>query len=141
MTTSERPAPAEETGPSESHTAAMQSNPTANSRGEGYAAPARMDGALSAALRDDGVAVANSNAEPDWRSCADTAIGHLAAIGRPFSADDVAALIPAPDHPCRWGARFHAAVRAGTVVPVGYTLSGRQSRRRGVQRLYVGAAR
>lgn len=100
-------------------------------------APATL-AALSAALRDRGVALANENADAWWRSCADTAIGYLASVGRPFSADDVQALIPPADHPCRMGGRFHAAVRAGIVHPVGYTLSVRPARHRGVQRLYVG---
>lgn len=139
MTASERPAPATETGQSECPTASMPSDLTAQSRDEGDLHAPASNVVLSASLRDVGIALANLNAEADWRSCADTAIAYLATAGRRFSADDVAALIPPPDHPSRWGARFHAAVRAGIVVPVGYTLSGRPSRRRGVQRLYVGA--
>jgi hypothetical protein len=98
------------------------------------------DAALSRALRDYCVHQANENSDTWWRSCADRAIEHLAAMGQPFSADDVAALTPAPDYPCRWGARFHAAVRAGVIVPIGYTLSDRPGRHRGVQRVYVGGA-
>lgn len=94
--------------------------------------------ALSAALRDYNLAKANDGTNAWWKSCADAAIDYLAALDYPFSADHVAALVPEPDHPCRWGARFHAAVRAGVVVPIGYTLSNRPSRHRGVQRLYVG---
>lgn len=96
--------------------------------------------ALSAALRDYGIAKANENADPWWRSCCDRAIDYLAACGEPFSADHVQALIPAADHPCRIGARFHAAVHAGVVRPVGYVLSERPSRHRGVLRLYRGGA-
>jgi hypothetical protein len=96
--------------------------------------------ALSAALRDQGVARANGNGDAWWRSCCDAAIAHLAAGDVPFSADHVLELIPEPDHPCRIGARFHAAVRAGVIRPVGYVLSDRPSRRRGVQRLYRGGA-
>ncbi len=94
--------------------------------------------ALSAALRDHGIHQADENTDSWWKSCADRAIDYLAATGEPFSADHVAALVPEPDHPCRWGARFHAAVRAGVVRPVGYVLSERPSRHRGVQRLYRG---
>ncbi len=93
---------------------------------------------LARALRDEGVARANGNADAWWRSCADAAISHLAALGRPFTADDVQALIPAADHPSRMGARFHVAVRAGVIHPIGYALSTRPSRHRGVQRLYRG---
>lgn len=96
--------------------------------------------ALSAALRDYNIAKANENTDPWWKSCADRAIDHLAALDQPFTVDAVAALVPEPDHPCRWGARFHAAVRAGVIRPVGYVLSTRPSRHRGVIRLYRGGA-
>lgn len=96
--------------------------------------------ALSAALRDYGIAKANENADAWWKSCADRAIEYLAALDYPFSADHVAALVPEPDHPCRWGGRFSAAVNAGVIRPVGYVLSERPSRHRGVQRLYRGGA-
>lgn len=96
--------------------------------------------ALSAALRDYGVHQADENTDAWWKSCADRAIDYLAALDYPFSADHVAAMVPAPDHPCRWGARFHAAVHAGVIRPVGYVLSERPSRHRGVQRLYRGGA-
>ncbi len=91
---------------------------------------------LSRAVRDAGVAAANANQDTWWASCCDAAIRHLAALDRPFTADSVQALIPPADHPCRMGGRFHAAVRAGIIRPVGYTLSERPSRRRGVLRLY-----
>lgn len=96
--------------------------------------------ALSAALRDYNIAKADAGTDGWWKSCADRAIDYLAALDYPFSADHVAALVPEPDHPCRWGARFHAAVRAGVIRPVGYVLSERPSRHRGVQRLYRGGA-
>lgn len=94
--------------------------------------------ALSAALRDYNLTRADENTDAWWKSCADRAIDYLAAAGQPFSADHVQALIPPADHPCRIGARFHAAVRAGVIRPVGYVLSERPSRHRGVQRLYRG---
>lgn len=96
--------------------------------------------ALSAALRDYNIAKANENTDRWWKSCADRAIDYLAALDSPFSADHVQALIPPADHPCRIGARFHAAVNAGVIRPVGYVLSERPSRHRGVQRLYRGGA-
>jgi hypothetical protein len=94
--------------------------------------------ALSAALRDYGIHRADENTDAWWKSCADRAIDYLASLDQPFSADHVAALVPEPDHPCRWGARFHAAVHAGVIRPVGYVLSSRPSRHRGVIRLYRG---
>lgn len=135
---SEKPAPATGAGPSE--IVAPRLGLTAESSGTpGNPAPVT-DAALSAALRDHGIDQADQNTDTWWKSCADRAIEYLAASGQPFSADHVAALIPAPDHPCRWGGRFHAAVRAGVIVPIGYTLSARPSRHRGVQRMYVGGA-
>jgi hypothetical protein len=92
--------------------------------------------ALSAALRDYGIHQADEGIDVWWKSCADRAIAYLAALDQPFSSDDVQALIPAADHPCRMGARFRTAVLAGTIRPVGYVLSSRPSRHRGVQRLY-----
>ncbi len=96
--------------------------------------------ALGAMLRDEGVARANGHGDAWWASCCDAAIAYLAARDIPFSADDVLELIPAPDRPCRIGARIHAAVRAGVVRLVGYRLSNRPSRRRGVQRTCRGGA-
>lgn len=93
---------------------------------------------LGEILRDLGIAQAEENTDAWWRSCCDAAIAHLATRDVPFSADHVLELIPAPDHPNRIGARFHAAVRAGVITPCGYVLSDRPSRRRGVQRLYRG---
>jgi hypothetical protein len=136
MSASERPASATEAGPSTKIAAAKQVASVVESSGtDGSSAPLTL-AALSAALRDYGIAQANDNTDAWWKSCADRAIEYLADLGQPFSADHVAELVPAPDHPCRWGARFHAAVRAGVVV-----LSARPSRHRGVQRVYVGGAR
>ena len=91
-------------------------------------------------LREEGIARANNSTDAWWRSCADAANRYLAALDEPFSADHVAALVPEPDHPCRWGGRFNAAVRDGVIRPVGYVLSTPPSRHRGVQRLYRGGA-
>src|SRR4051794_10928265 len=74
---------------------------------------------LSRLLRDEGIARANENVDDWWRSCADAAIDNLAALGHSFSAD-VQRLIPSPDSPCRMGARFYVAIRAGVVIPVAY---------------------
>jgi hypothetical protein len=129
-----------QTGRRSETAAAKTSNPVVHSRAcRTESAPLTL-AALSAALRDYGIHQANENCDVWWKSCADRAIDYLAATGEPFSADHVAALVPEPDHPCRWGARFHAAVHAGVIRPVGYVLSERPSRHRGVQRLYRGAA-
>jgi hypothetical protein len=138
VSASERPAPATGAGPSENVAAAKPLSPAVHSRAQRTESARLAHAALSATLRDYGIAQANENADQWWSSCADRAIEYLAAVGEPFSADHVAALVPTPDHPCRMGARFHAAVKARTVRPVGYTLSERPSRHRGVQRVYVG---
>jgi hypothetical protein len=95
---------------------------------------------LGCILREEGIARANNSTDAWWRSCADAAIKYLAALDEPFSSDHMAALVPEPDHPCRWRDRFHAAVWDGVIQPVGDVLSTRPSRHRGVQRLYRGGA-
>jgi hypothetical protein len=132
----EGPAPAR-TGPAEAAAAKTNTLAVQSRAQQSRSAPLTL-AALSAALRDHGIHQANENANAWWKSCADRAIDYLAALDYPFSADHVAALVPEPDHPCRWGARFHAAVRAGVIRPVGYVLSERPSRHRGVVRLYRG---
>lgn len=83
---------------------------------------------LGAALRDEGVALADEAATDWWRSCADRAINTLAATGRPFTADDVRELgVPDPASPKAWGARFLMASRQGRIVRVGYQPSRRAS--------------
>jgi hypothetical protein len=138
VSTSERPAPRQVAGPSEN--VAAKAPLAAHSRAKRAESAPLSLAALSAALRDYNIAKANENTDSWWKSCADRAIDYLAAVGEPFSADHVQALIPPADHPCRMGARFRAAVLAGTIRPVGYTLSERPSRHRGVQRLYRGGA-
>jgi hypothetical protein len=138
VSTSERPAPRTGAGPSE--IVAAKLGLTGHSRAcRGRSAPLTL-AALSAALRDYGIHQADENTDVRWKSCADRAIDYLASLDRPFTVDAVAALVPEPDHPCRWGARFHVAVRSGVVRPVGYVLSERPSRHRGVIRLYRGGA-
>lgn len=80
-----------------------------------------------------------ANADAWWRSCAELALVYLARCGAPFSADDLTDLgVPDPDHPNRWGALFRAACSRGEIVPVGFTVSRRPSRRGGVVRVWAG---
>lgn len=96
---------------------------------------------LGRALRDEGVAIADENADQWWKATADQAIDHLAATGRPFSADDVRALgVPDPVSPRAWGARFLAASKQGRITPVGYVQSARPSVHAHPIRLWRGAA-
>ncbi len=94
--------------------------------------------ALARLLRDEALARTNDACDQWWGSCFDTAVDYLASTGIPFSSDDVRDLIPAPEHPNRTGARFHAASKASRIRPVGYALSRSRSRHAGVLRLWVG---
>lgn len=80
------------------------------------------------------------NADGWWRSCALAGIRHLAALGEPFTAHDVATLgVPDPDHPNRWGALFSTAAHAQIIRPVGVVRSDRRTTHRALVRLWVGA--
>lgn len=92
--------------------------------------------ALADLLRNEGIARANGGMDDWWRSCCDAAIRHLASIGYPFTSDDVADLIPAPEKSSWIGARFHAANAAGVIRVAGFTLSRRPSRHSGVVRIW-----
>lgn len=93
--------------------------------------------ALGVLLRREGVARANDGVDTWWKSCCDAAIVFLAWQGRPFTSDDVTALIPPPDRPCWVGARFYAARVAGVIRFAGFTTSRRPSRHAGVVRVWV----
>lgn len=74
-----------------------------------------------------------------WKSCALAGVRHLAALGGPFTAHDVAALgVPEPDHPARWGALFNSAAHAGVIVAAGVTRSSRPTVHRSLVRQWVG---
>lgn len=93
---------------------------------------------LGRLLRDEAIARANDAVDPWWKSCADTAIAYLASTGLEFTADDLRALVPAPDHPARVGAHFSAAMKAGLIRPTGYAISKSTTRHAGVLRSWVG---
>lgn len=77
-------------------------------------------------LRDQGIARAESAADPDDRARIDAAIREVAARGEPFSANDVRALVLDVTGPLM-GARFLAAANAGHIVKVGYVQSTKAS--------------
>lgn len=93
------------------------------------------------ALRDEGMAVADSAVDDWWRSTADAGIAHLAASGRPFTADTLRAELglPEPRSPRALGARFVVAARSGVIVKVGWRPSLRPSVRTSVVALWIGA--
>lgn len=88
--------------------------------------------------RDQGIAQVEEVGDAWWAASCDEAIRWLAALDCTFTADDVVALCGVPDRPNQIGARFRAAVNAGIIRPVGYTLSDRPSRHKGVLRMYRG---
>jgi hypothetical protein len=86
-----------------------------------------------------GIAQVDEHESAWWKSCADAAIAHLAAQGRPFDAYAVAELgVPEPQHPNAWGARFHQAARDGVIQPCGVVQSRRPRTARSLVRLWVG---
>lgn len=90
--------------------------------------------------RDAGASLADDNAGPWWRSTADQAIAAMAAIGRPFTADDLVDSTGLPEavSPRAMGARFLTAARRGVIEPVGYTRSRRRSARCAAVRVWRG---
>lgn len=92
------------------------------------------------AQRDAGASLADDAAGSWWRSTADAAIVALAALGRPFTADDLVERtgLPEATSPRAMGARFLAAARAGIIEPVSYAQSRRRSARCAVVRVWRG---
>lgn len=70
-------------------------------------------------------------ADVAWRRAADVAIKTLADSGRPFTADDLVALVGPPVAPSgkAMGPRFSHAAQAGIIRPVGFRESSRVSGR------------
>ena len=80
-------------------------------------------------------------ADPDWISCALTAIAALARTGQQFTASDVADLMGRePEHSRYWGSALAAAKRDGLIVSTGITVSRRRSRNSGYCRTWRGTA-
>ena len=68
------------------------------------------------------------NADSWWWSCGIQAVRALAAVGRPFTIDDVRDLgIPEPDEACRYGSLIAACRRRGLIELAGTAL-GRNGR-------------
>lgn len=93
-------------------------------------------------LRDVGMQRADL-AQPDqWRTAVDDEINRLAALGEPFTADDVSSVVG--DSPTgsqgAMGARFNAAARRRVIRRVGYVPSRRPSVHSHPVALWQGAA-
>lgn len=82
-------------------------------------------------LRDEGTARVDANEDDAWKAAVDVAIERLAHECRAgtretFTAEDVRDLAgDPPNHANAMGARFLRAVKAGTIVGVGWTRSSR----------------
>lgn len=103
--------------------------------------PSRTDALEDArSQRDHGASLADEAAGQWWRSTADQAIDAMAAMGRPFTADDLVEHtgLPEATSPRAMGARFLAAVNAGRITQVGFARSRRRSARCAVVRVWVG---
>lgn len=77
----------------------------------------------------------------EWTPHADKAIATLANTGRPFTNDDVRALIPdhiTPHHPNAWGSLFSVWAGRGLIKMVGVRNSRQKSRHSGLQRVWQG---
>jgi hypothetical protein len=68
------------------------------------------------------LAAVNDNAAPDFRDRVDAAIRSAAALGQPFSANDLRHVLSDVPGPLV-GARFNAAAKAGLIRRVGYVTS------------------
>jgi hypothetical protein len=93
--------------------------------------PEPVQGAVSATAaetaKQDGIARATANTQPDWATACRAAIELMARRGIPFQAADLITegLIDEPDHPARWGAAFNNAARAGVIEEAGFVRSKR----------------
>jgi len=74
----------------------------------------------------------------DWIEQADFWIETLAAVGRPFSAEDVRRRVGPPAHPNALGARMNAAAKRGLIVKAGTVKASRPERHANEMRLWVG---
>lgn len=85
---------------------------------------------LGEALKHNGMEHAEVAAD-EWKRTWEQAIHLLAAIGDPFTSDDVRAIAGEPwNHPNACGSLFHKASRAGVIRVIGYRKSERARLRR-----------
>lgn len=73
----------------------------------------------------------------EWFEAADAAIVDLVNRGRPFTADDLRELVPAPGHPNWVGSAFQHAAGAGLIRQTGFEQSRTKSRNGGVLRRWA----
>lgn len=92
---------------------------------EPMASPVRA--AMSAAQHAlEGALVRVEVAAPaDWKRAASAVLTRLAATGKPFTTDDVWAVVPQPPEPRAMGALIRSAAIAGKIRRVGWRASSR----------------
>ncbi len=95
---------------------------------------------IARALRDDVLEQVDEATADFWRRTCDAGIRELARRGAIFQCADLLDLgVPEPEHPSRWGARLHAAAKAGVIEPVGAEPSRRVTVRASLVRTWRGA--
>lgn len=81
---------------------------------------------LAETLKADGMDRAEQAADDGWKHNWRQAIALLAALGEPFTSDDVRGIAGEPwNHPNACGALFNGAARDGLIRQVGYRKSER----------------
>lgn len=66
-----------------------------------------------------------AGAPADWKTAAEAVLAGLAATGKPFTTDEVWAMLPQPPEPRALGALMRHAARAGKIRRVGWRASSR----------------
>lgn len=93
--------------------------------------------------RDIGVAAVDAAGvagHKTWKPKAEAALDQLIREGRPFTADDLRALVDErPDHPNQIGALFIGASKRGEIRKIGYHQSTIKSRQAGLQAMWIAA--
>lgn len=91
--------------------------------------------------RDEGFAQAESADPTCWnRRLINQVITHYAALGKPFSANDLDHWLPDVRH-ALIGRQFQALSQAGVIRPVGWTISARKSTHASPIRVWRGTSK
>jgi hypothetical protein len=102
----------------------------------------RINPAMGARLKSDGMNEADQAADDDWKERCDDAINTMARRGQPFQASDLVelGLIEDPPNHHQWGPRFSYAARRGVIREVAATKSRRTASRSSRLVTWIGAA-
>ena len=69
---------------------------------------------------EDALARVEAGAPQTWRTAAEAVLAGLAATGKPFTTDEVWAMLPQPPEPRAIGALMRHAARAGKIRRIGW---------------------